>query len=397
MWEERLLPDLACVFFISFVFLTISEPLLFRSLIPAKNFTLVALGLIGLSRLLAMLRVSRPMQTATAFFIVALTALAVQHANIADAFDRTGRSAQGFAFAVLLYSGLCFSAGGAMPLIIRSRIVVPLAVITALTTLFLFVSNSEDLRIWWGGVVYADGSHPNHLSVDEAVVSLFFLTFAVLRSRLRYALALGLLICLFLSGSRASTLMAAAAFIGAEVLTRRNLKQWVYAFFGAMLLGLIVALNSGGVAFVLEALFPRGLVGDESYQAREIIMSEGRNSLLDQFWFGDAALLVQRLGSVGAYIHNLLSAWQFYGFPAFACLVAALVVAAVRAVRFDYRLGQRRHVFGLLLLLYAAVGAVTAKYVGAHSLWFALGFWGAVTLPSVMALGSRPSLVRRTG
>lgn len=379
--RSRRLPDIACLLFVAFTFLTVGEPLLFRSFVPIKNYILFALSLIGFMQLFRRVGLTRPAYLTILFFVVALVALAIQAVIIPDVYDSFGRSSRGYAFSVLIYSGLCFGAGCALPLLARSRIAVPLSLAATLATVYLFFSNSEGLSIWWRGIVYEDGSRPSHLSVDESVISLFFLAFSSLRSRLRYGIVVALLICLFLAGSRASIFMVAIAFAGAMMLDKQDSSKWIYAFLGIIVIIPIIMMNSEWGAFVLDSLFPRGFTGDASYRDREILLNESGRDLLSQFWIGDPTLIVHRFGSAGAYIHNLLSAWQFYGFLAFACVAAALIAATYRAIRFNYGGNHGGYIFGLILLLYAIMGVAAAKFVGVHSLWFALGYWSGMPLP----------------
>lgn len=378
---SRYAPDISCILFTLFSLLTISEPFLFRSIVPSKNYVLFALAILGFSQFVRGGRLTRTAQFAISFFVIALVSVGIQKATIRDVYDSFGRSSQGYALSVLLYCGLCFSAGGALPLIARAKMSKHLVVAAAVSALYMFLSNSDGPRIWWGSLVYADGTRPNHLSVDEAVTSLFFLAYATSRSQLRYGFALALLACLFASGSRASIFIAALAFVGAEVLARGGGRKWIYIALSAVTAGLVLSLNTRVVAFFIDSLFPRGVMTDESYQIREIIIVESSKYLFHQFWIGDPTIVAAQFGSMGAFVHNLLSSWQFYGFFAFMSLVATIISATYNAVKSEYRSARRRHVFGLAILLYAVVGVTTAKYFGVHSLWFALGYWSTMALP----------------
>ena len=126
---------------------------------------------------------------------------------------------------------------------------------------------------------------------------------------------------------------------------------------------------------VREILFLDGLDEDESYQGRINLLLGNMSLLADQFWIGNFGLVSQRQGGVSGYVHNILSAWQFYGFFIFAILIFCLYYCLRRMVSTLKHSDLPADVFGSFLLIYVLISVVVSKYVGWHLLWFVLGFW----------------------
>jgi hypothetical protein len=76
---------------------------------------------------------------------------------------------------------------------------------------------------------------------------------------------------------------------------------------------------------VREILFLDGVYADSSFNARITLLKDSFADLSDQFLIGNFTLTTERQGYFGGYAHNLLSAWQFYGFFVFLALILALM------------------------------------------------------------------------
>ena len=96
----------------------------------------------------------------------------------------------------------------------------------------------------------------------------------------------------------------------------------------------------------------------------------------EQLWIGDPTILATEMGSVGAYIHNLLSVWQVFGFFVFLALVVAIFIALFRMFKI-LRSVSNNPLFdsAALLLIYSVLSVLTTKNGGFWCLWFAVGLW----------------------
>jgi len=119
-----------------------------------------------------------------------------------------------------------------------------------------------------------------------------------------------------------------------------------------------------------------GMDEDTSAVGRSEILARSWKGLGDQFLFGDPTFMAREFGDLGAFIHNLLSAWQYYGFPAFLLFVLGLWLSFNNARRADS--GWREDAVsstGFIVLIYIIIGMCLSHFVAHRLLWFALGFW----------------------
>ncbi|MFK8068874.1 MAG: hypothetical protein AB8D52_11565 [Gammaproteobacteria bacterium] len=119
-----------------------------------------------------------------------------------------------------------------------------------------------------------------------------------------------------------------------------------------------------------------GLEEDGSALSRSEILSRSWKGLPDQFFFGDATLIVKEFGYVGDFIHNLLSAWQYFGFLAFV-LIAIGLLSSLKQARIATLRREQDAIksMGFILLIYICIGITFSHFVAHKLLWFSLGFW----------------------
>jgi hypothetical protein len=123
-------------------------------------------------------------------------------------------------------------------------------------------------------------------------------------------------------------------------------------------------------------LLASGVDEDTSAIERSVIFQRSLQDLPDQILFGDPGYVATEFKDLGAYIHNLLSAWQFFGLPVFLMFVFCLWVCLRTAVKTGRR-GQLDPVtaMGFIVLIYTIIGMIIAHNVAHRLLWFSLGFW----------------------
>ena len=140
-----------------------------------------------------------------------------------------------------------------------------------------------------------------------------------------------------------------------------------------------VGVNNGYIdpesRAVKEILFLDGVENDGSFQARAALFRESLPLLADQFWIGNYALVAEVQGGFAGYSHNLLSAWQFYGFYVFVAIILSLIYSLRRAVKQVKISARPVNIFGVFMLVYVTISVIISKYVGWNLLWFTLGFW----------------------
>lgn len=117
-----------------------------------------------------------------------------------------------------------------------------------------------------------------------------------------------------------------------------------------------------------------GGLGDEnSFLLRSEFIWVGLSALPDQILFGDPTFLVSRLGSVGAYMHNILSAWQFWGGFSFIYTLVCCLIVLIGLWRRPFLVSDAVGDFVLIAFLYGFVCVLTGKHVGFDLFWLGLG------------------------
>lgn len=226
----------------------------------------------------------------------------------------------------------------------------------------------------------------SHLWVSENIVFLFFLSYGLARS---YSVKLALLVAVtfFLVAMLGrSSLFFTLGAVGIYELAFgrvRGVVQKVIIGCGFALLGFVVVL---GIQWyynepILQKLFfSDGLVADASFEARSQLLSLGLFYLESQILIGDPTVLATQMGSVGAYIHNILSIWQIFGFFAFSFL-SLMILFAVFRMFYLMRTPRDNPLLdvGALLLIYSVLSVLATKHGGFWCLWFAVGLWLGIT------------------
>jgi len=307
--------------------------------------------------------------------------LVAQYAFIGTVTDKGGIDTFSYTITLLVTNLFWLLAGGAMSM--RTLGYSTLRVVVILGILFVILNNArgEDiLFVDYGSIVATSELESlSHLNVAEFVVLLIFVCYASVKRLQLVVFALGVL-ALFMLGGRSSLYFSIFA-VGVFEMLRGGAKSIITLAGLGIAIGILffIALQAGVIdednKFVQQILFVDGLEEDQSYLERQYISDNAPRYLPEQFLFGNPRLIAENFGDIGSYLHNLLSAWQFFGFPAFAVMSALLVACCMRM-----RTALREHsgplvVFGSLLLIYTVVSILLSKFVGFRLLWISIGFW----------------------
>ena len=244
----------------------------------------------------------------------------------------------------------------------------------------------------------------SHLTLEKYVIILLAFAYAM-SHRTRLIVALAGMLVLFSMGGRT----ALAVFTLTVILLNLRGGRVMRTALAVGVLGVAlffigrVAVDSGFVdvqsSEVRDMLFLDGLEEDSSFAGRQALLQQGLGDLAEQFWIGNFPLTVERHGYFSTYIHNLLSAWQFFGFFAFMALSLALVLC-LRRMRQVMRHAKPTpaDLFSAFMLIYVVISVVLAKSVMWNLLWFALGLWlfRASVTSVTRAAGSRKRRRRRS-
>lgn len=228
----------------------------------------------------------------------------------------------------------------------------------------------------------------SHLSLEKYILLLLAFAYAICSKTRWLALLIGLFV-LFLMGGR--TALATFAVTGLALSLRGNMTRNLILFSVVSVIAfsfLRYTIDTGVIDVqskaVRDILFLDGFGEDASFNARVELYNVALPHLQEQFLFGDYTLTTRATGYFGTYIHNLLSAWQFFGFFVFLGIALALLYCLHRAMTALKRNPTTIDVFGAFMVIYVIISMIVGKSVVYNLLWFVLGFW---LLKPVMQLG----------
>lgn len=366
-----------------FLFSQVVSPA-YLALFPAL-FTILALH-----KLATVEGIQRPERGQVAFILlcaVLIVILMLQKLILPVRFDYFGRSSVDFASYVGTYAltwGLIGFSIANIRVEKNEKVAIALMVVVG----FLVFRNAASGYVNFSDLREQTGIDSlSHLWVSENIVMLFFLSYALARSYwVKLLLFVVVALCLVAMLGRSSLFFSIIAVALFELAfgSARHVSLRVFGALGVALLFLLIML--GVQVYSSDDVFDRvflrgGLGGDASFTERMHFMKIGLQYLDMQLWIGGPDILAEQFGHLGAYIHNILSAWQFFGFPFFFMLCIALLHSIFR-MRFVMRNSERSVVtdFGALLLIYATVCVLFTKTSFYWGFWLAIGLWHGVRL-----------------
>lgn len=220
----------------------------------------------------------------------------------------------------------------------------------------------------------------NHLFVGDGLIFMFFLAFSLVSDKYKLIVVTFGFLYLFMSGGRTALFLSMMAVYFYYIFSGGGSRKFAIVF-GVLIAGLFIGIGqlSNENELIDRMLFRQGITSDDSFIGRLDFFYESIGALPRQFLYGDPSLIVLEAGSIGAYAHNILSAWQFYGFFAFIFLLISLVYCGVFIFKNLESLGRPIEIFFVLMFFYVFLCALLSKYVGFYHLWMTLGFWVAYT------------------
>ena len=303
-------------------------------------------------------------------------ALLLQAVVQPDYTDNDGRSVRAFASSTMVANCLWMFAGmGMSPYLIRRSNVLT-AILLAACLAVVIPNLGEAMLIAYSDLAESGLEGVNHLMVAEMLLLVSFFAYSVSGPVLRpLAMAVAAFL-LFAGGGRSSFYFGLGIMGMLEMFGSGRTGKFTIAIGAVLVLGAAayVGVDSGD-SLVQHMLFSEGVGGDESYSERGQFLKDGLEMLPEQIAFGNPGLFARMHRTVGAYIHNILSVWQFFGLVPFLLLVALLLRLAFKVRRYVRNIDDPMTRFGILCFAYAFVGILFSKFVGFPFLWFAIGFW----------------------
>ncbi|MCU4311794.1 hypothetical protein KTG68_06915 [Acinetobacter variabilis] len=218
----------------------------------------------------------------------------------------------------------------------------------------------------------------NHLNIGSSYAILLILCMAVFKKYDFYIF----LLCLFLLyslGGRGNLILFYFAVNIYWLLGGSYKKVALSVFFLFLFLLFAAALfsnSSDTVLRMLSIVSTASISEDESFTQRMYIFNKSFIDFPKQALFGDPELIVKRFSSFGAYQHNILSFWQFYGVTVF--IFISIFLIKIFKYIFINRLFLVRYTnsrFLTLLTIFCFLSIVFVKSATFYPFWFCLGYW----------------------
>jgi len=241
----------------------------------------------------------------------------------------------------------------------------------------------------------------SHLLIAEWVVFLLVGSYAFAGRYFRTLIIIVAVVALFSLQGRSSTLFTATSFMLFGLLTERS-RFLVTLALGATILGLlyyfvpIETLVEDTNQFQLDRMLLTEDTLDDSLEDRTSILWFSISHLPTMAWFGDPTFLAEKAFTMGSYIHNLLSVWQFFGLIP----LIIMVVMIFKSLRIMLRtiLSGSPSVMdeaAAILLIYATISVIFSKSIVFHWIWFSVGYWMLLYPAAAKVKSKAPSFRRR--
>jgi len=316
-----------------------------------------------------------------------------------DIVDRTGVSAQDNTRMLLIQMTFWLIAGFIISQAVV-RIYYPSVISLSILAfaIYLWATNVDDAFTFnYNEIASSDNLVLSHLDVSDYLVILFFFAFAISNQSTKLLCVPVMAIVLFAAGGRFALIFSFFTIILTQFFSSRA-EQSLPAIIGsiAAFVALAIIVDPGNTE-AYRMMFEGDIAEDKSVINRIISLKESQTTVGLQFWYGNPRVIVEQFGSVGAYAHNLFSAYQYFGFFYFGLLVLVIIMAINNLIRTrkDIHLRPFDH-FRALVLVYAVLGVLVAKYFAFFLLWFAIGLWskGSTNKPGVQKSQARLGLTR---
>lgn len=216
----------------------------------------------------------------------------------------------------------------------------------------------------------------NHLLLAEYMLLICYAAYVLSGASYRPVVFFLMAYIMFAGGGRASFLIGVMSVVAYEYFYGERRVFWLICFLIFVLVFFVGAMVDFSDDAFRYMLFSSGVDQDNSYIGRVSQVEAGLGNLINQVFFGDISFLVKKFNNLGSYIHNFISAWQFYGVFVFL-LCLWLIFCAAKKILWVLRSGHVSVMdsFFLLVFIYSIISVLFVKHVGFSSFWYALGYW----------------------
>lgn len=319
-------------------------------------------------------------------YIYLILILVLQNYFYPELYDSTGRSAleyaRSYAIGGMLWLTIGFSLG-LTNLKIKENQFFSFLIILGLIFSLSFV-DKVGLVIDYASLKdnRADDIDYSHLVIGHFVLILVLVALAFSRKWDNLILILGLVI-FFMVGGRSDLFIFILTFLFYKFLFD-NKKMWLSLLF--LISTIFVFIFTIGFDFLKDTRFYFIISGegDDSWQLRKLIFDKNIGNLYSQFFIGNPNKIIttdfgvsELYNNIGAYSHNIISAWQFYGFIFFIFILFFMFFTGIKI--FSISVNKVKvdvlEKFFILLFLFSAISLLFTKAIIYYPMWLCMGYW----------------------
>lgn len=229
-----------------------------------------------------------------------------------------------------------------------------------------------------------DGIDYSHLVIGHYVIILLLFSLALNRG-INPIYSILALIILFIVGGRSDLLIFVATIFIYKLIFERMSSLYITFLIIPFLILSISFLN---FSFLKNTKFYFLVSGesDGSLELREIIFKKTIENLYSQFLIGNPNKIIttdfgmpELYNSVGAYSHNIFSAWQFYGFLFFLVIIFYIIITTREILNIRMKKSEVDTdivlKFFILLFIFSTLSLLATKAINYYPVWLSFGYW----------------------
>ena len=375
--NAKKISNFGLVVFIWVCYLNVISLFTVNRLVPAHHLTIVILSVSTLTMLIGLRStLSITNQSVVSMLIISLMIISTASQVMFNAglIDDKGVDVNFFLLSNTMFSIIYFFLGVSLSYSSYSRKKYVLIFIVFMAPIFFlstFYINGYTVSY---GEIRANGSDDsiNHLSIGSYVVVICFFLFSLLERKKKFFPAIIILVYLFVLDGRGALLATLLTLLFYSVLLFRS--RCLLRFKMIIFVFLVIFISSVlTVAPFLSGDYKYEALNDSSLNARAYLMIEGMRIVPEAGVLGSVDSYVGHLGVTGAYIHNILSAWQFYGPITFLLLC----VSAMRMFILSTHslINGSKNEFFALIAIYSVISLIMFKSIHLELFWLSLGYW----------------------
>lgn len=198
-------------------------------------------------------------------------------------------------------------------------------------------------------------------------ISFFILAASFTSKRIFYFIIFSSIVVLTIVGSRSELILYLGTLISSYyLLNSKNIVGIIYTVITTFICVLLLFLNFDALLDLLKNtrfndLITYGIYGSSSGATRLEFHLVAWSYIQENIFFGNYGIYVKHFGSIGAYPHNILSAWLNLGFFGFISYILITMNIAFKSLKNSRRNINAVSLLSLFLIIFIVSSFITSK------------------------------------